>query len=301
MPSFADALNTAPLQHVPLQQQPAAGVSEAATTSSQEDASVQQPKDDEPLLLINPAQLSRSSSHVMPSPRVMQPGADPVCALDAGALSRPAAAVAAAEGFPLVGNTIAEGPSSLMSAQPVPSTAAAGLTPQDFGSSNLLAAVNAVASRLSLRHTASQSSYAGLPSISEEASAGAHDNTAAFSSQQQSDAAGAAMSGALHGLMFTAPAPGFRRSISNLRTGGSLTAPAAAELPRVASLSGQVYRRTSHDAQLSVNHMQGVVCGIRTVHAAGSSTRQTANHIAARTARTAPTVRVETGALRSFY
>ena len=263
MPSLADALNTAPLQHVPTHQQPAAGVSDAATSSSLGEALARQPKNDEPLLLINPAQLSRSSSHVMPSPRVMQPGADPVRALDAGALSRPAAAVAAAEGFPLVGDVIAEGPSSLMSAQPVPSTAAAGLIPQDFGSSDLLAAVNAVAGRLSLCHTASQSSYAGLPSINEEASAGVHDDTAAFSSQQQSNAA-AAMSGPSHGLMFTAAAPGFRRTVSNLRTGGSLTALTAADLPRAASLSGHVYQRMAHDAQLSVNQVQGTVCGTHT-------------------------------------
>ena len=271
LPSLADALNTAPFSLPPEspQQQPAAGVSEVPTTSSPEQVSARQPKDD-PLLVINPAQLSRSSSRVMPSPAVMQPGADFVRALDAGAPSRPAAAVAAAEGFPVVGEDIAEGPSSLMSAQPGPSTAAAGMTPRDFGSNDLLAAVNAVAGRLSLPHAASHSSYAGLPSISEEASAAAHDSTVASSAQQHSNAAATAMSGPSHGLMFTAAAPGYRRTTSNLRTGGSLTAFTAADLPRVASLSGQVYRRSSHDAQLQANEVQGVVCGTyaHSVHAA---------------------------------
>ena len=285
---MAGALNTAPLlQPESPQQQPAASVSEVPTTSNPEEASARQAKD-EPLLLINPAQLSRSSSRVMPSPTVMQPGADFVHALDAEAPPQ-SSAVAAAEGFPLVGDDIAEGPSSCMSAQPVPSTAAAGVTPQDFGSNDLLAAVNAVAGRFSLRHTASLSSYAGLPSISEEAAAAAHDSTGASSAEQQGSAAATAVSEPSHGLMFTAAAAGYRRTSSNIRTGGSLTAFMAADLPRVASLSGQVYRRTSHDVQLQANEVQGMLCGIHTLHAAGCSAVQHASNI---TTLTAPTARV---------
>lgn len=259
LPSFA--LNTAPLQPVPAQPQPAAGVSEAPTASSIEEVSARQPKD-EPLLLINPAQLSRSSSHVMPSPRVMQPDADPASALDTHA----SAAVAAAEGPSVVEDYIAAVPGSLVSAQHGPITAAAGLTPQDFGNNDLLAAVNAVAGRLSLRHTASQSSYARLPSIREEASAGAYGSTAVLSAPQQSDAA---MSEPSLGVIFTAAAPGFRRTTSNLRTGGSLTASTAADLPSLALLSGQVYRRTTHDEQLSAYGIQGMVSSIHAAKASG--------------------------------
>ena len=171
----------------------------------------------------------------------------------------------------MVGHTMTEAPGSLTSVQPDPSAAAAGRTPQDCGGNDLLAAVNAVAGRLSLRHTASQSSYAGLPSISEEASADAHDGTSVSSVQQQSDAA---MSGPSHGLMLTAAAPGFRRTTSNLRTGGSLTAFTAADLPSLASLSGQVNRRRSHNEQLSAHKMQGMVSS---AHAAQASIRHIAN------------------------
>ena len=263
LPSLA--LNTAPLQPVPPQPQPAAGVSEAPTTSSTEEASARRPKD-EPLLLINPAQLSRSSSHVMPSPRVMQPDADPASALDTGASTHASAAVSAVEGFPMVEGYIAEVPGSLVSAQRGPSTAAAGLTPQDLGNNDLLAAVNAVAGGLSLHHTASQSSYARLPSIREEASAGAYGSTAVLSAPQQSDAA---MSEPSLGVIFTAAAPGFRRTTSNLRTGGSLTASTAADLPSLALLSGQVYRRTTHDEQLSAYGIQGMVSSIHAAKASG--------------------------------
>lgn len=255
LPSFAEAsalaaaLNTAPLQHVPPLPQPSAGASEAPAASSAAASSARQPQD-EPLLLINPAQLSRSNSHAMSSPRVMQPDADHVDAAHAGSSSNPAAIMAATPGFPGVVDTTAEGLGGLMSAYPGPSTAVAGMTAQDVGTSNLLAAVNAVASRLSVPRTASQSSYAGLPSIGE-ASAAIYDTSGASGAQQLSDTAAApAVSRPSNGLMFNGAAAGFRRTISNLRTGGSLTASMSADLPRVASLSGQSYRRMSHETQL---------------------------------------------------
>ena len=187
----------------------------------------------------------------------MQPDANHVDASHAGSSSHQAATLAATPGFPGVVDTGAEGLGGLMSAYPGPGTAVAGMTAQDMGTSDLLAAVNAVASRLDLPRTASQSRYAGLPSIGE-ASAAVYDTTGASVAQQLSDAAAAAaMSRPPNGLMFNAAVPGFRRTISNLRTGGSLTGAVAADLPRVASLSGQSHRRTSHDTQLPAYHMQG--------------------------------------------
>lgn len=283
MPSFAEAsaaeaaLNTAPLQHAPPQQQPAAGVSEAPAASSSAAASARQPQD-APLLLINPAQLSRSNSHAMSSPRVMQPDADHFDASHAGSSSQPAAMLASTQGLPAVVDRSTEGRGGLMSAYPGPSTAVAGMTAQDMGASDLLAAVNAVASRLSLPRTASQSSYAGLPSFGE-ASAATYDTTGASGAQQPNDAAAAAMSRPPNGLMFNAAAPGFRRTISNLRTGGSLTGSMAADLPRVAS-----YRHASHDTQPPAYYMQGRV--LRDGKQQGVATTHNASNLVALTAFT---------------
>ena len=250
-PGAAAATATAAsVQQVPPQQQPAGDESEATAARTPVEASARQPKD-APLLQINPAQLSRSSSQVASSPRGMQLGADPGHALDSGASSRSSSAA----GFPLVLNDVAELPVGLMSAHVAASTADAGRIPQDSGSTDLLAAVNAVAGRLSLRHTASQSNYARMPSISE-ASIAAQDNTAASPAQPHSDAA-TAKNGSSQGLMFAVAAPGFRRTISNLRTGASLTASMAADLSRVTSSSGQLYRRTSQGTQLPGHQVQG--------------------------------------------
>lgn len=234
-----------------MQHQPATDVLGAPSISSSEEASSRQPKD-APLLQINRAQLSRSSSQIVSSPIIMQPDAEPIHAWDTDAMSHPPAVTAVTpEGLPLFGDAVTGLLGSHSSAHPLPTVAA--LNPQESGTTDLLAAVNAVAGRLSLRRTASRSGYSGLPSISEAAVA-AHDDMPAALAQQQG---GAAIdgNGLPHGL-FSSAAPGFRRTISNLRTGGSVTAALAADLPRVASLT----RQTSQGTQLPACQLPGVVC-----------------------------------------
>ncbi|KAL3160110.1 hypothetical protein ABBQ32_010888 [Trebouxia sp. C0010 RCD-2024] len=237
-----------------MQHQPATDVLGAPSTSSSEQASSRQLKD-APLLQVNRAQLSRSSSQIVSSPTVIQPGAKPVHAWSTDAMSYPSAAVAAAtaatpEGLPLFGDAVLALPGSHFSAHSLSTVAA--LNPQESGTPDLLAAVNAVAGRLSLRHTASQSSHAGLPSISE-ASVAAHGDMPAALAQQQGGAA-TGVNGSPQGLMFSSAASGYRRTISNLRTGGSVTASMAADMPRVASLT----RQTSQGIQLPAYQLPGL-------------------------------------------
>lgn len=239
------------MQQSPPQHQRATDFSAGPAGSSFEEASSREPQD-APLLLINPAQLSRSSSQTVPSPTVMQPSAPSSQAWATDTAVAAAATATTPEGhLPLVGGAVSGLPGTLPSAHALPPTAA--LQPQGSSTTDLLAAVNAVAGRLSLRHTASQSSYARLPSISE-ASAAACEEAPAVLAQQQGGAA-ADVSGSPHGLMFSVAAPGFRRTISNLRTGGPVTASLAADSPRMASLS----RQTSQGMRLPANQLQGRV------------------------------------------
>lgn len=251
-----------------MQHQPATDVLGAPSTSSSEQASSRQLKD-APLLQVNRAQLSRSSSQIVSSPTVIQPGAKPVHAWSTDAMSYPSAAVAAAtaatpEGLPLFGDAVLALPGSHFSAHSLSTVAA--LNPQESGTPDLLAAVNAVAGRLSLRHTASQSSHAGLPSISE-ASVAAHGDMPAALAQQQGGAA-TGVNGSPQGLMFSSAASGYRRTISNLRTGGSVTASMAADMPRVASLT----RQTSQGIQLPAYQLPGMVCTARYVQSGSFAT-----------------------------
>ena len=141
-------------------------------------------------------------------------------------------------------------------------TAAAqhGIKPQGSGTNDLLAAVNAVVGGLSLRHTASLSSGVVLSPIAEQSEADSGTVSGASTSrQQQSERVTAAV--AAPDIFLGMAAAGFRRTRSNLRTGGSLTASTAADLPRVASMSsnaaGQLSRQTSRGMQQTVNGGQG--------------------------------------------
>ncbi|KAL0034830.1 hypothetical protein WJX77_008895 [Trebouxia sp. C0004] len=230
---------------------------------------------DTPLLQINPAQLSRSSSHIIAGPRDTQFGAvlsqapesnsgSISQALISGSqadnvlsgLSFPSASGLAADTNSAVGNGMAAVGSSGSD------TAAAlhGIKPQGSGTHDLLAAVNAVVGGLILRHTASLSGGAALTPIAEqsEADSGTVSGAPMFR-QQQSERVKAAV--ATPDIFLGMAAAGFRRTRSNLRTGGSLTASTAADLPRAASMSsnalGQLSHQTSREMQQTANGQQG--------------------------------------------
>ena len=252
-PEAADAAVSPPSTALKQQESQHRGTDNTASVSAQamEELPVN-PQRDAPLLQINPAQLSRSSSRITSSPRLTQQGADTMQNHAADSYSEASSATAAG---PL--SQAVSIPSGLDAAEMLPDNAAnddsslsagfAAVRPQGSGTSVLLAAVNAVAGRLSLPHTMSQSNYAGLPSISELP----QDDLASTSALRQRDA-DIAVGMPSPGFMLNAVAPGFRRTTSNLRTGGS------ADLSSMAALSGQLSRKSSRGLQLPAYSVPGI-------------------------------------------
>ena len=230
---------------------------------------------DTPLLQINPAQLSRSSSRITASPRDTQFGAvlSQATEFKSGSISQasisgshadnmlsgvsvPSASSIAADTHSAVGSGI----TAVDSSDSDTAAAQHGIKPQGSGTHDLLAAVNAVVAGLSLRHTASLSSGAVLSPIAEQSEADSGTVSGASTSrQQQSDRVTAAV--AAPDIFLGMAAAGFRRTHSNLRTGGSLTASTAADLLRVASMSsdapGQLSHQTSRGLRQTVDGGQG--------------------------------------------
>lgn len=250
----------------------AAVVQPAASTSM----SMQQR--DVPLLQINPAQLSRSSSRITASPRDTQFGAVLSQAPESNSSSMTQASISgsqadnmlsgvsvpSASGIAADTHSAVEAVGSGMAAvgNSGSDTAAAqhGFKPQGSGTHDLLAAVNAVVGGLSLRHTASLTGGAALSPIAEQSEVNSGTVSGASTSrQQQSETVPAAV--AAPEIFLGMAAAGFRRTRSNIRTGGSLTASTAADLPRVASMAsnaaGQLSHQTSRRMQQTVNGGQG--------------------------------------------
>lgn len=237
------------------------------------------PQKDIPLLQINPAQLSRSGSRTTASPRDLQDGAMPSQAPHklsqsdsapepstsdaqaAGALSGVAEptglgiAVSTRDAQQVVNEWAAAassggGGSAAVAGGGGGTAAVSGIKPQGSGTSDLLAAVNAVVGGLALRHTASLSGGAALATIAENPGAGSGAQTDASASMQQRPEGVAAL--AAPEMFLGMSAASFRRTRSNLRTGGSLTASNAAQLPGALSSSGaagQLSRQVSQGMQ----------------------------------------------------
>jgi hypothetical protein len=212
---------------------------------------------DAPLLQINPAQLSRSSSRITASPRDTQLGAvlSQATESNSGSISQPSisgshadnmvSGVSVPSASGIVADTseaVGSGMAAVGSSGSDTAAAQHGISAQVSGTHDLLAAVNAVVGGLSLRHTASLSAGAALSPIAE-----------------QSETVPAAVAAA--DIFLGMAAAGFRRTRSNLRTGGSLTASTAADLPRVASMAsnaaGQLSRQTSRGMEQTANGQQG--------------------------------------------
>lgn len=230
---------------------------------------------DTPLLQINPAQLSRSSSRITASPRDTQFGAvlSQATEFKSGSISQasvsgshadnmlsgvsvPSASSIAAD----TNSAVRSGITAVDSSDSDTAAAQHGIKPQGSGTHDLLAAVNAVVGGLSLRHTASLSSGVVLSPIAEQSEADSGTVSGASTSrQQQSERVTAAV--AAPDIFLGMAAAGFRRTRSNLRTGGSLTASTAADLLRVAAMSsdapGQLSHQTSRGMQQTVNGGQG--------------------------------------------
>ncbi len=230
---------------------------------------------DAPLLQINPAQLSRSNSHITASPRDTQSGAvlSQAPESNSGSISQASisgshadnmlsgASIPSASGIAADTNSaVGSGIAAVSSSGSDTAAALHGIKPQGSGTHDLLAAVNAVVGGLSLRHTASLSGGAALSPIAEQSEANSGTVSGASTSrQQQSERVAAAV--AAPDIFLGMAAAGFRRTCSNLRTGGSLTASTAADLPRVASMSsnaaGQLSHQTSRGMQQTANGQQG--------------------------------------------
>jgi len=230
---------------------------------------------DAPLLQINPAQLSRSSSRITASPRDTQLGAvlSQATESNSGPISQPSisgshadnmvSGVSVPSASGIVADTseaVGSGMAAVGSSGSDTAAAQHGISAQVSGTHDLLAAVNAVVGGLSLRHTASLSAGAALSPIAEqsEANSGTVSGASTFR-QQQSETVPAAVAAA--DIFLGMAAAGFRRTRSNLRTGGSLTASTAADLPRVASMAsnaaGQLSRQTSRGMEQTANGQQG--------------------------------------------
>jgi len=231
---------------------------------------------DAPLLQINPAQLSRSSSCITTSPRDTQFGAVLSQAPESNSGSISQASISGSQADNMLSGVSISSASGIAadtkSAVPVGSGMAAvgssgidttaalhGIKPQGSGTHDLLAAVNAVVGGLSLRHTASLSGGAALSPIAEQSEADSGTVSGASTFRQQPSERITAAAAAPD--IFLGMAAGFRRTRSNLRTGGSLTASTAADLPRVASTSsnaaGQLSHQTSRGMQQTANGQQG--------------------------------------------
>ena len=249
----------------------------SATSSQQQlDQPLSLQQRDAPLLQINPARLSRSGSRILSSPRDLQSGT----AVSQGPESVSEAALAAPasqslgllKGASISENVMMAGDNEASQSVPLASGRASldgtngikksvalfGIKPQQSGTSDLLAAVNAVVGGLSLRHTASLSGAAALSPIAEHSEVGPGGDSAASTSRQhqQEGFAAPAAATAAPDMFSGMSAAGFRRTRSNLRTGGSLTASVAADLPRAPSLSsnpaGQLSRQVSSRQQAMV-------------------------------------------------
>ena len=250
------------------------GTASASATAVQPAASTPTPmrQRDVPLLQINPAQLSRSNSHITASPKDIQSG--PVLSQapesNSGSLSisgsqadNSLSGVSIPSASSIAADTKRAFESGMAAVGSSGSDTAAALhdiKSQGSDTRNLLAAVNAVVGGLSLRHTANLSGGAALSPITEQSEASSGTVSGASTSrQQQSEQVAAAV--AAPDIFLGMAAAGFRRTRSNLRTGGSLTASTAADLPRVASLSSnapnQLSRQTSRGMQQTVNGKQG--------------------------------------------
>ena len=230
---------------------------------------------DAPLLQINPAQLSRSSSHITASPRDTQFGAvlSQATESNSGSISQTSisgshadnmlngVSTPSASGIAAYTNcAVRSGMAAVGSSGSDTAAALHDIKPQGSGTHDLVAAVNAVVGGLSLRHTASLSGGAALSPIAEQSEAESGSvSGASMSRQQQSGRVTAAV--AAPDIFLGMAAAGFRRTRSNLRTGGSLTASTAADLPRVASMSsnapGQLSHQPSRGTQQTVNGGQG--------------------------------------------
>ena len=230
---------------------------------------------DAPLLQINPAQLSRSSSRITASPRDTQFGTvlSQATEFNSGSISQASISGSQADNMlsgvsvPSTSGIVADTSEAVGSGMAAVGSSASdtdaarhGIKSQGSGTPDLLAAVNAVVGGLSLRHTASLSGGAALSPIAEQSEA--HSGTVSGAStfrQQQPETVTAAV--AAPDIFLGMAAAGFRRTRSNLRTGGSLTASTAADLPRVASMAsnaaGQLSRQTSRGMQQTVNGGQG--------------------------------------------
>lgn len=238
------------------------------------------PQKDIPLLQINPAQLSRSGSRTTASPRDLQAGAMPGQAPQtlsqsdsapepstsdaqaAGALSGVAVptglgiAVSTRDAQQVVNEWAAVassgggGGSAAVAGGGGGTAAVSGIKPQGSGTNDLLAAVNAVVGGLALRHTASLSGSTALATIAEQPGAvsGAQTDASTYRQQRPEGMAAPAAPEMFLGMS----AAGFRRTRSNLRTGGSLTASNVAQLPGALSSSGaagQLSRQVSQGMQ----------------------------------------------------
>ncbi len=230
---------------------------------------------DAPLLQINPAQLSRSSSRITASFRDTQSGAvlSQATESNSGPISQASisgsqadnmlsgVSTLSASGMAADTNSaVGSGMAAVGSSGSDTAAAQHGIKPQGSGTNDLLAAVNAVVGGLSLRHTASLSGGAALSPIAGQSEANSGTVSGASTSRQlQSESVTDAV--AAPDIFLGMAAAGFRRTRSNLRTGGSLTASTAADLPRVASMSsnaaGQLSRQTSRGMQQTVNGGQG--------------------------------------------
>ena len=149
---------------------------------------------------LNPAQLSRTNSHITASPRSSQYG--PVLsqapASNSGSLSEALISGSQADNMlngwsissassKAVDTDCAVGDSMAAVGSSVSDTAAAlhDIKSQASGTCNLLAAVNAVVGGLSLRHTASLSGCAALSPVAEQSEASSGTISAASTSRQQ--------------------------------------------------------------------------------------------------------------------
>ncbi len=264
LPSFVatDASTAGPAAASAAFQQQAASQNQPSSTASlpQRDKPPSVRQRDAPLLEINPAQLSRSGSRIIASPRDIQ---------DSAVASRASASRAAIEAAPNAQAVDDVGLRSVPSGGPIatgssmpastswfqPTAALSSIKPQGSGTNDLLAAVNAVVGGLSLRNTASISSTAALAPIAEQAEtvSGVEASASASTPRQQQQEIVAAAAGVAAPDMFLGMlGAGTRQTRSGLRT-GSLTAAMAADLARAPSLANnvasQLSRQTSRGMQ----------------------------------------------------